>query len=186
VRPVLIVVDLVRAQDPPQMGLVPDECAVQELAADQDLGVFQVSSRRDSRSQEATRVVRRKTNRRHMIGDHHGRTSENATLLVRAADETLGTHSARTLVSRALVAIDEMHLDRAMALCAAGRDTFVVLSSKEDECWSLVVQSRIHAAMGSEEEASTALGAARILARELGRGDDFVDQFLADSGPDVR
>jgi hypothetical protein len=33
VRPVLIVVDLVRAQDPPQMGLVPDEGAVQELAA---------------------------------------------------------------------------------------------------------------------------------------------------------
>ena len=32
-RPVLIVVDLVRAQDPPQMGLVPDEGAVQELAA---------------------------------------------------------------------------------------------------------------------------------------------------------
>jgi hypothetical protein len=32
VRPVLIVVDLVRAQDPPQMGLVPDKGAVQELA----------------------------------------------------------------------------------------------------------------------------------------------------------
>ena len=29
----LIVVDLVRVQDSPQMGLVPDECAVQELAA---------------------------------------------------------------------------------------------------------------------------------------------------------
>ena len=33
VRPVLIVVGLVLAQDPPQMGLVPDEGAVQELAA---------------------------------------------------------------------------------------------------------------------------------------------------------
>jgi hypothetical protein len=33
VRPVLIVVDLVRVQDPPQMGLVPDEGAVQEFAA---------------------------------------------------------------------------------------------------------------------------------------------------------
>ena len=33
VRPVLIVVDLVRVQDPPQMGLVPDEGAVQELAS---------------------------------------------------------------------------------------------------------------------------------------------------------
>ncbi len=34
--------------------------------------VFHVSSRRDSRSHEATRVIRRNTNRRHMIGDHHG------------------------------------------------------------------------------------------------------------------
>jgi hypothetical protein len=33
-----------------------------------------------------------KENRRHMTGDHHGRTSEKATLLVRAADEILGTH----------------------------------------------------------------------------------------------
>jgi hypothetical protein len=33
VRPVLIVVDLVPVQDPPQMGLVPDEGAVQELAS---------------------------------------------------------------------------------------------------------------------------------------------------------
>jgi hypothetical protein len=32
VRPVLIVVDLVRAQDPLQMGLVPDEGPVEELA----------------------------------------------------------------------------------------------------------------------------------------------------------
>jgi hypothetical protein len=32
VRPVLIVVDLVRAQDPPQMGLVPDQGAIQEFA----------------------------------------------------------------------------------------------------------------------------------------------------------
>ena len=32
-RPVPVVVGLVPAHDPPQMGLVPDECAVQELAA---------------------------------------------------------------------------------------------------------------------------------------------------------
>jgi hypothetical protein len=32
VRPVLIVVDLVLAQDPPKMGLVPDQDAVQEFA----------------------------------------------------------------------------------------------------------------------------------------------------------
>jgi hypothetical protein len=33
VRPVMIVVGLVVVQDPPQMGLVPDEGAVQEFAA---------------------------------------------------------------------------------------------------------------------------------------------------------
>jgi hypothetical protein len=37
-------------------------------------------------------VIRRKTNRRHMIGDPHGRTAGRATLLVRAVDEILGTH----------------------------------------------------------------------------------------------
>jgi hypothetical protein len=45
-----------------------------------------VSSRRDSRSHEAVRVIRRKTNRRHMTGDHHGQTAGTATLLVRAVD----------------------------------------------------------------------------------------------------
>ena len=35
------------------------------------------------------RVIRRKTNRRHMISDHHGRTAGSATLLVRAADGIL-------------------------------------------------------------------------------------------------
>jgi hypothetical protein len=29
-------------------------------------------------------VIKRKTNRKHMIGDHHGRTARRATLLVRA------------------------------------------------------------------------------------------------------
>src|ERR1035441_2374867 len=33
VRPVLVVVDLVLAQDPPQMSLVPDEGSVRQLAA---------------------------------------------------------------------------------------------------------------------------------------------------------
>ena len=32
-------------------------------------------------------------NRRHMPGDHHGRMAGRATLLVRAVDEILGTHS---------------------------------------------------------------------------------------------
>jgi hypothetical protein len=48
---------------------------------------FHLSSRRDSLSHAATRVIRRKTNRRHMIGDHHGRTAGKATLLVRVVDE---------------------------------------------------------------------------------------------------
>jgi hypothetical protein len=37
-------------------------------------------------------VIRRNTNRRHIIGDHHGRTAGRATLLVRAVDDILGTH----------------------------------------------------------------------------------------------
>jgi hypothetical protein len=40
-------------------------------------------------------VIRRKTNRRHMTGDHHGRAATRATLLVRAADEILGTHNRK-------------------------------------------------------------------------------------------
>jgi hypothetical protein len=58
--------------------------------------VFHLSSRRDRRSHAATRVIRRKTNRRHMIGDHHGRAAGRATLLVRAVDEILGTHVSLT------------------------------------------------------------------------------------------
>ena len=54
--------------------------------------VFHASSRRDSRSHAASRVIRRNTNRRHMTGDHHGRSAERATLLVRTADGILGTH----------------------------------------------------------------------------------------------
>jgi hypothetical protein len=38
-------------------------------------------------------VIRRKMNRRHMTGDHHGRTASRATLPVTATDEILGTHS---------------------------------------------------------------------------------------------
>ena len=60
--------------------------------------VFHASSRRDSRSHAAIRVIRRKTNRRHMTGDHHGRTAGRATLLVRAVDEILGTHNSNGMV----------------------------------------------------------------------------------------
>jgi hypothetical protein len=54
-----------------------------------------VSWRRDSCSHEAVRVIRRRTNRRHMTGDHHGHTAGMATLLVRALDGLLGTHSLK-------------------------------------------------------------------------------------------
>ncbi len=63
--------------------------------------VFHASSRRDSRSHETARLIRRKTNRRHMIGDHHGRTAGGATLLVRAVDGILGTHKRRAAPRRA-------------------------------------------------------------------------------------
>jgi hypothetical protein len=56
--------------------------------------VFHASSRRDRRSHAASRVIRRNTNRRHMIGDHHGQSAGRATLLVRAADGILGTHNS--------------------------------------------------------------------------------------------
>ena len=63
------------------------------MAQDQDLRGPPRSSRWDRRSHAATRVIRRNTNRRHIIGDHHGWTAERATLLLRAVDNILGTHS---------------------------------------------------------------------------------------------
>jgi hypothetical protein len=52
---------------------------------------------RDSRSHTASRVIRRKTNRRHMIGDRHGRAADTATLLFTATDGILGTHRSAPL-----------------------------------------------------------------------------------------
>jgi hypothetical protein len=37
-------------------------------------------------------VIRRKTNRRHMTGDHHDPDGRETTLLVRAMDDIFGTH----------------------------------------------------------------------------------------------
>jgi hypothetical protein len=37
-------------------------------------------------------MIRRNTNRRHMIDDHHGPNAWRANLLVRAVDGILGTH----------------------------------------------------------------------------------------------
>jgi hypothetical protein len=48
--------------------------------------------RRSERGHETTLVITRKTTRRHMIGNPHGQMAGKATLLVRAADEILGTH----------------------------------------------------------------------------------------------
>jgi len=58
--------------------------------------VFHASSRRDSRSHEANRVIRRKTKRIHMIGDHHGRSAGWATCW----SEQWMRFSARTLCTR--------------------------------------------------------------------------------------
>jgi hypothetical protein len=55
--------------------------------------VCHASSRCDSRTHAATRDQERKTNRRHMIGDHHGQTAGSATLLVRTMDGILRMHS---------------------------------------------------------------------------------------------
>jgi hypothetical protein len=54
--------------------------------------VCHVSSRRDSRSHAASRMITRNTNRMHMIDDHHGPGAGRANLLVRAVDGSLGTH----------------------------------------------------------------------------------------------
>jgi hypothetical protein len=62
--------------------------------------VFHVSSRRDSRGHAAIRMVRRKTNRRHMIDDHYGPSAGPANLLVRVMDGILGTHSTPGPLSR--------------------------------------------------------------------------------------
>jgi hypothetical protein len=45
-----------------------------------------------SRSHVITLVIRRKTNRRYMISDHHGRVTDIATSLLTATDGILGTH----------------------------------------------------------------------------------------------
>ena len=65
------------------------------MAQDQDLRGLPRFLTRDSRSHEVIRVIRRKTNRRHMTGDHQGRLAGRATLLVTAAGEILGTHNTK-------------------------------------------------------------------------------------------
>jgi hypothetical protein len=79
--------------------------------------VFHLSSRRDRHSHAATRVIRRNTNRRHMIGDHHGRTAGRATLLVRAVDEILGTHTDQRIPQSSLTTAERQlsHSGRVLA-----------------------------------------------------------------------
>jgi hypothetical protein len=59
-------------------------------------GVFHAYSHRDSRSHVTVLVMRRKTNRGHMISDHHGRVTGIATLLLTATDGIPGTHNAHS------------------------------------------------------------------------------------------
>jgi hypothetical protein len=65
--------------------------------------VFHVSSHRDSRSHAATRVIRRKTNRRHMIGDHHGRAAES-----NSAGQSNGRDSRHAHKHRPIHLLDHM------------------------------------------------------------------------------
>ena len=68
-------------------------------------------------------MIRRKTNRRHMTGDHHGRAAGRATLLVTPTDEILGTHRIRRTTTGcvallALIAgtVSYLHMHRLVAL----------------------------------------------------------------------
>jgi hypothetical protein len=72
--------------------LVDGECLLQ-VRGGLISAVFHASSRRDCRSHLNTCVIRRKTNRRHMIGDHHRRAAGTATLLFTALDGIFGTHN---------------------------------------------------------------------------------------------
>ena len=60
----------------------------------QNLGGLPRPLAADSRNPATIRVIRKKTNRRHMIGDHHGQAASTATLLLTATDGVLGTHKA--------------------------------------------------------------------------------------------
>jgi len=48
-------------------------------------------------------MVRRNTNCRHMIDDHHGWAAGRANLLVRAVDGILGTHRHSSMTGRKTV-----------------------------------------------------------------------------------
>jgi hypothetical protein len=85
------------------------------VAQDQDLGDAPRLLAPDSRSHVAVRVIRRKTNRRHMTGDHHGQAAGMASLLVRAVDGILGTHTQRQigdLLPEALLAIFVQNINK--------------------------------------------------------------------------
>lgn len=94
--------------------------------------------------------------------------------------------SARVLVSRASLSVDIGRPAEGVDLCVSGRQIFSALTFREDECWSLVVQSRVEAALGLKEESAASIEAARRVAAVIGRGDELVHQFLDDAGPDVR
>ena len=69
------------------------------VAHDQDLCDLPRLRRPGRPSYTASRVISRNTNRKHMIGDHHGPTTARATLLVRAMDGILGTQNLRKVAT---------------------------------------------------------------------------------------
>lgn len=67
------------------------------------------SSHRDGRNHVITVVIRRKTNRRHMISDHHGRVTGIATLLLTATDGNIGTYNG-SVVAVVVAGLEDLHL----------------------------------------------------------------------------
>jgi hypothetical protein len=65
------------------------------VAQDQDLGGLLRILAPGLPQPRNTCVIRRKTNVRHMIGDHHRRAADTATLLLTALDGIFGTHRLR-------------------------------------------------------------------------------------------
>jgi acyl-CoA reductase-like NAD-dependent aldehyde dehydrogenase len=84
-------------------------------------------------------VIRRKTNRRHMISDHHGRVTDIATSLLTATDGILGTHNsaraAAIAAAEAAIADAEARIadaERRIGICEAAADILGSLAGRLD------------------------------------------------------
>jgi len=108
-------------------------------------------------------VVGRKTNRRHMTGDHHGRTARRATLLVTAMNEILGTHNSCSLFFLPLSHI----LARVVALCLphAGQRPGIRLRLRH-ALFDPLVYARLREALGGQ--AAWAISGGAPLDEDLG------------------